>query len=900
MRYFNFAATIFASLLAATSIFFETLYGFQIEQNQIDQAQLDQNRLEKICRDSSSHYAFMWWVNSIKESRPLQFAVKTDQYAFVFDYEKLNFRNLLVKKENRPAAEILRTHHDTIFNETEIPSLSFGIETGNKFQPCRISSKRTEDCQLIHSGRFLHRRFINRIPDLTGCNPYQSGLDIIAWSDRLTLILRAIPTSDWKGKSIVLQFTVPKIYHELPSTGKFKIFKHAKNKTGYIITTSEKETQMSVSNNTITARLSPLSTSNFQAGKKLQTGLIIYPVSDIETLSPKIIEQENNPVKIIANQTSPVDSNLSVNYDSVMGCHTIKLRNDTTGNVEKDNNRLEKILFTIENTNSHDKTVRLNFSKEGEIFGVTGISAIICDVNGYPTGISVQLSKNWHKVDSKNQGKYLYGGSWFNGLTMFSIPAKCKMTFEYIGVNAHWGGVAAASHSQLCLVGWGHNQQWDESAIGAWGENICYEPDLDQASAPILDMRPLLIANSQGKKWGWTGNVGGADFFNLIKPDGKRAWHVAMKTHYKRYCPNFTEAIYAGEMLDGKVGISYTASAMRSDDITRGIYRIRMDVKKDITFRELNIFQLGAPTYNYSTSKKIAMGDKNGLLSDWKAVNGESSVVGKDESKGESKGENKNENKNKVEMKDKNKPIRGDAAWFCLYDSQISKRQKVKGYIGGDRGFVIRSWISRIGGRLEIPPYWREDISTKENRGLLGDSGSIISLTIPEKCNSLLAGDYIEAEIEIFLLPSSYADYYGTNEYLKRALKKDARTWRLAYREVAGNDIKVTACNEETKVERNYPPIIVAQNDKAHFKINGGIGFVPIIIKGLSSYKIPILYENRLGKWEKIDQSQHGNDFWQTDFDPISETWEIIYNVNMDSTNNKQNNQEFKFELKNQ
>ncbi|MDR2756901.1 MAG: hypothetical protein LBC20_14475 [Planctomycetaceae bacterium] len=890
MRYFNFAVTIFVILFAELPIF-EPIYGFQIDQNQIDQNQnekiqsekiqlekkhSEKNQFEKICQDSSSRYAFMWWVNSIKESLPPQFAVKTDQYAFLFDYEKLNFRNLLIKKENRSAEEILRLQHGTIFNETEIPALSFGIESGNKFQPCRSSSMRTEDCQLIYSGRFLQRRFINLIPDLTGCNPYQSGLDIIAWSDRLTLILRAIPLSDWRDKSIVVQFTVPNIYRELPAKGKFRIYKNTKNQCGYIITTAENETQISVSNNTITARL-PMSAS-FQAGKKLQTGLIIYPVSNVETALREIIEQENNPVKIVANQALPVASALSVNYDSVVGCHTIKLRNDTTGDAEKDNNRLEKILFAIENADANDKTVRLKFSKEGEIFGATGISAIIRDVNGYPTGIPVQLSKNWHSADSKNQGKYLYGGLWFHGFTAFRIPAKCKMTFEFTGVNAHWGGVPAASHAQLCLVGWGHNQQWDESAIGAWGENICYEPDLDQASAPILDMRTLLIVNSQGKKWGWTGNVGGADFFSLIKADGKRAWHVAMKTHYKRYCPNFTEAIYAGDMFDGKVGISYTASAMRSDDITRGIYRIRMDVRKDITFRELNIFQLGAPTYNYAMSKKIAMGDENGLLLDWKAANGDSSVVGKG-------GKN---------------PIHERAAWFCLYDSQISKRQKVKNYLGGDRGFVIRGWRSRIGGRSDIPPYWREDFSTKENRGLLGETGSIISLTVPEKCNSLLAGDYIEAEIEIFLLPSSYADYYGANENFKRALKKDAGTSRLAYREVAGNDIKVTTYDDEGKVERNYLPIIVAQNDKAHFKISGGIGFVPIIIKGLSSYRIPTLYRKHLENWEKIDQSHHGNDFWQTDFDQNSRTWEIIYNINMDSTDNNKNDQEFKFELKDQ
>ena len=107
------------------------------------------------------------------------------------------------------------------------------------------------------------------------------------------------------------------------------------------------------------------------------------------------------------------------------------------------------------------------------------------------------------------------------------IPAKTKITLEYLGIGALWGNVPAVSHAQLCLIGWGKNQLWEKSAIGSWGEHICYEPDLDQASAPVLDIRPLMVVDPNGQPWRWTGNVGGADFFNLRKKDGKRAWHTS-------------------------------------------------------------------------------------------------------------------------------------------------------------------------------------------------------------------------------------------------------------------------------------------------------------------------------------------------------------------------------------
>ena len=56
-----------------------------------------------------------------------------------------------------------------------------------------------------------------------------------------------------------------------------------------------------------------------------------------------------------------------------------------------------------------------------------------------------------------------------------------------------WGGVPAASHAQLCLIGWGWNQRWDQAAIGSWGESICYEPEGIQVRCMIDDVRPLMV-----------------------------------------------------------------------------------------------------------------------------------------------------------------------------------------------------------------------------------------------------------------------------------------------------------------------------------------------------------------------------------------------------------------------
>ena len=79
---------------------------------------------------------------------------------------------------------------------------------------------------------------------------------------------------------------------------------------------------------------------------------------------------------------------------------------------------------------------------------------------------------------------------------------------EHTFAHSKWGEAFAAAHAQLSLIGWGQNQQWDESSLGAFGESITYDPDLTLNRAMVDDVRPFLVEAKN--KWSWTGNVGGA------------------------------------------------------------------------------------------------------------------------------------------------------------------------------------------------------------------------------------------------------------------------------------------------------------------------------------------------------------------------------------------------------
>jgi len=71
---------------------------------------------------------------------------------------------------------------------------------------------------------------------------------------------------------------------------------------------------------------------------------------------------------------------------------------------------------------------------------------------------------------------------------------------------------------------------------------------------------------------------------------------------------------------------------------------------------------------------------------------------------------------------------------------------------------------------------------------------------------------------------------------------------------------------------------------------------VPITIGNLTTYRNPQLFRKENGRWKKIDQHVHGKDFWQTEYNASNGTWEITFNVDMDSPDDARKTVEFRFE----
>lgn len=559
-----------------------------------------------------------------------------------------------------------------------------------------------------------------------------------------------------------------------------------------------------------------------------------------------------SPVTIEASSL-PDGKSCPVEYDRARSWHRIDLDGVEpivpADGPERQNDAMERVKLVLRNPTDTEQVARLLFDKNARGIHlrhgapITGISAILRDADGNPTGLPVQLSKNWHNDPQAG----VYAGAWFHGFTQLRLPPGEELELELTIVYAHWGGVAAASHAQLSLIGWGSNQLWEESALGSWGESICYEPDQAQGRCAVLDVRPAMVKSMHGGRWSWTHNVGGGDFFRLFDKEGQRIYPGRMRAVYRRHGPCLTEVTHTGRTGRG-ITQSATVSIARTDDIVRGVYRLRLDVTQPVDFSRFVIFQIGADTYSYTGERKMAVGDATGLGREWPTQWGGDTY--------------------------RTEPIEliGSSPWMSLHEA-VPRIPAGRSGAWANRGFVIRRWDARLGGKKAAPWVAEHGVNARSSNTSTAD------IVPPPGVTRLLPGDYVEATIEHIVMPQSVDDYYGPNQSLRDALSKWQNTWRMIHREAAEGQRRVTM-KTGTLVGLHPAVRVETTGDRAELTSEGGIGYVPFTFSGLTSHAGYALYLDG----QQVDQSTHGQDFWQTDYDLATKRWEMTFNLPLDDS----------------
>ena len=766
-------------------------------------------------------YGFLWWAHGFQRRSPdgrRLLCVRTNRYGMALDVEKPALAHFGPLRHAPPYEQAVSEPNAAVF---ALPSVPLRIEAvvGSRTYRCVAAARNTRDyvtypVRIIEQGRLCQRFDVQQLEfaDAGGDRLDAEGrLEVIAWPDRIAFLVELTANRDLSDGAVTVALgDVP-----ARSEGSRTSWKAGEVRSGHAVWQFDhgKATR-----------------SRQDAGRRTVT-----------TVAPSSLE--GAPVFVHATDLNAADRTPAVSFDALRGWTRVGLTGGAW-RADQDFDHYDRYRLLLKNADAQERSVRLLFARDEPGFGITGMVAMLREPDGRPTGIPVQLSKNWHRLPDR---RLLYEGPWFHGFATLRLPPRSERELELTIAYARWGGVPSASHAQLCLIGWGMNQLWDQAAIGSWGESICYDPDINLQRSMIDDVRPLMVTRmgTSDGKWGWTHNVGGGDFLVLMDADGKRQPLTRMKTAYLSHGPNLTRVVYAGTTPGGEIEARIEVSTPRTDDINRAYHRIRYEVRKPVRFSRLAFYQVGADNYNDHRFGAMAYGDIGGVREEWPVVAGG------------------------LRYHRQGLPLSGEAPWVSLHDAIHNKP--------GDgawamRGLVVRRWKARLGGKSVATPYLAS-FGTQN-----GPHSANAEIAPPPGLSELQPGDYVEADLELVILPLAAGDYYGPDDALRRALEADGNTWRMVWREARGNDLRVQVTGG--RLMRRTPVVVrSADGVTAAVEIGGGLGHVPVTFSGLKAPDGFRLHA-RIGAEHRIlDQSVHGNDWYQVEYDPPTGTYALTFTL---------------------
>lgn len=762
------------------------------------------------CLPQTTDFTLLWWANGWLRGQPREPAMlclQTGRYGAIVDPWRASLTHLGPLRSDRPYDAAAAGDPDRLLT---LPPAGLELMVrvgGREFRCVRAATHRKDwmnfPVRIIANGRFLQRFDILQLEfesDRGERLDADGRLEILAWPEELRLLLEITPRTRLTNVAMSLRVT--------PG--------------------------LDAGAATVAA--------DAPAGQPLTAHHGVSFGEDAADSAKAVVGT--------ATALSAPGERIVAEYEPARGWHRIVLP-ERRWSVADHPDRLERFRLAFTNLDARPRVIRLLLDDPTGTPGITGVSPMLRETDGTPTGIPVQISKNWHRQQDR---RLLYEGPWLHAVTRLQLPAHAVVEAEFALAWARWGGVPAASHAQLCLIGWGWNQLWDEVAIGSWGESICYEPDAIQKRCRIDDVRPLLVAGmgESRPRWTWTHNVGGGDFLVLYDDRGEyQPWRAA-RTAYRSQGPNLTDVVYTGITAGGGIACRVEVSTPRTDDVTRAYHRLRYDVLKRTSFTRLAFYQLGSDEYHWHQYNRLARGHAAGLVEEWEPGRGGKRYL-------------------RTGI-----PCDGDAAWFSLHDGIAADGGRPVAGGWATRGLILRSWKARLGGHA-APPF--AAVYGTEAGGI---PSAGLELSPPPGLDTLEPGDFVECLVELVVLPMAAADYYGPNENLRASLVAGANTWRPVQRLAAGNHLRVVA-RRGTLTSACPPALDLHGRERGEIEIHGGVGWLPIRFAGLPRPDGFELLVDERGARRRVDQSVHGSDFWQTDYDAARRTWQLTFNVPLDT-----------------
>lgn len=829
-----------------------TFYFPQIIQAQIPAAAFD---------NLSNTYNYTYWDSNFKTTGVAErsFTNQTSSYALNVNYTDLNINNLDITTSNVDACTAFAQPNSVLFPSANGGDIDFAILQNGSVLYSKSSTPTNagnKDSQMAEYGTWLNRRFIST--NLTNAAPvefYFTGIEFTNWHNRFKVTFHVRPTVDIADGELQLSVEIPSVYNNTYQALPVYAFADG-NDAGFAVKGGATAANTSLAGNTITVNTQA---ANLLANTSYEVSVVFYAIpSNLSTTYAQVPETESQ-INITANQTSPNTSgNSVVSYTADEGLHIIDIPRYGMGYTNCTQNEvLQNIEFSLDNTSNTDKVVRLCFRQIPSV-NVVGFNSMIKNENGDPSGYPLQVSKNWHTGTSQ-----LYSGSWIKEYTEIPVPANTTINFDYTRTGAKWGTTYGAFSHQLSVVGAGVPRGgWLEAGLGSFGETITHSPDYSYGNSNVCDYRPFLVTNQASggtsSECNWTGNVGGMDMWIYENENNQRIYQSQVKTRFQRYSPNLTETSISAISSDEKLKLDYTFYLNRSDDFTRVYYKVKIKALDNVDFNRFDIFQLGGDNYNFHVAQSCAYGNESGMIGQFAPTNDGSN-----------------------DYTTAAISLPGDNPWIWAGNGMYSGPNSSAIDIDTNNGMVVRSYTASFNGMSNDTPYFRERSSSTGFNASTGANPTSYCLVPPPSVTSFVAGDSVELILETMVLPKQAADYYGPNTNFAAALATYGNTVDLFLREVTGNSITISS--PTNTVDNQYPPSVATNNNTAVVIIEGGKGFVPIRFTGLDNVDDPQLWRAIDDCWELVDQSTWGKDFWQADVDVKTGLFELVYNVDQDT-----------------
>jgi hypothetical protein len=480
---------------------------------------------------------------------------------------------------------------------------------------------------------------------------------------------------------------------------------------------------------------------------------------------------------------------------------------------------------------------------------VTGMCPMILTEEGIPTGIPIQLSKNWHWEEK---------GAYAKLYTILPTSGRYILRIAY----GFYGTLPSASHAQLCLWGYGQGSsgRWDQLAIGCWGETFCIDSEFScGVNGQIRDVRGLMMGSKPEQKWNWTHCAWGGDWLRAYR-SSKKLFVNHVRVAYLAHGPCLTNVRFHGYYGDEAVKFVVGIRTLRTDDYCRTFLEFKYEILKDISLEEGYLHSMLQRTFHTPT---VAYGNSAGLIREKAIPDGL-------------------ENK---ETFIENKAFEGNAPyWVAFPDSdQFPPNQKgQKQMPSGTKNMIVRTFNANVSGKQFKTPAFSL-VNKISGWSRQGNKPSITTnLELPNGIRKMAAGDSIKMVIEWTTHSREAQEYYGPNGNYRSFLSLNPRSWKIPFREAQLNDsmLSVAVVVGGTLLNKYPIQINVTNESGVKLRVTAGVGAVPMEFSGLKHTDYRLHFVNKkTGKEDLLDQSSKvGNDYWQTEFDFKTMTYIMTFN----------------------